>query len=135
MRLTYIAEFAYVQGMSLGLAHTRTRIVSSSKYCTDVVLSHLYGPTFRRLSWYVIFHQLSNLSDFNDQQWGETYNHVFGRTTNPYNRKLTPGGSSGGEGALLAMKGSPLGVGTDVGGYDTVCSQDLGWFTRLRLCR
>lgn len=29
---------------------------------------------------------------------------------------MTPGGSSGGEGALLAMRGSPLGVGTDIGG-------------------
>jgi amidase len=35
------------------------------------------------------------------QQWGETYNHVFGRTLNPHNRSLTPGGSSGGEGALI----------------------------------
>ena len=49
-------------------------------------------------------------------QWGETYNHVFGRTTNPFNRYMTPGGSSGGEGALVAMRGSPLGVGTDIGG-------------------
>ncbi|EKM60485.1 uncharacterized protein PHACADRAFT_179748 [Phanerochaete carnosa HHB-10118-sp] len=48
--------------------------------------------------------------------WGETYNHVFGRTTNPYDRYMTPGGSTGGEGALLAMHGSPLGVGTDIGG-------------------
>ncbi|QRV80629.1 amidase [Ceratobasidium sp. AG-Ba] len=48
--------------------------------------------------------------------WGETYNNVFGRTLNPHNRSLTPGGSSGGEGALLAMRGSPLGVGTDIGG-------------------
>lgn len=55
-----------------------------------------------------------NLIDL--EQWWETYNHVFGRTTNPYNRKLTPGGSSGGEAALIAMKGSPLGVGSDVGG-------------------
>ena len=30
---------------------------------------------------------------------------------------MTPGGSSGGEGALVAMRGSPLGVGTDIGGY------------------
>ncbi|RSL88984.1 hypothetical protein CEP52_015034 [Fusarium oligoseptatum] len=29
---------------------------------------------------------------------------------------LGPGGSSGGEGALVAFRGSPLGVGTDVGG-------------------
>jgi amidase len=58
-------------------------------------------------------------------QWGETFNHIFGRTTNPYNRKLTPGGSSGGEGALLAMKGSPLGVGTDIGGYGVRYSIDI----------
>lgn len=49
-------------------------------------------------------------------QWGETFNHIFGRTVNPFNRLLTSGGSSGGEGALIAMKGSPLGVGSDIGG-------------------
>ncbi|KAI0033140.1 general amidase [Vararia minispora EC-137] len=48
--------------------------------------------------------------------WGETYNNIFGRTLNPYNRNLTCGGSSGGEGALIAMKGSPLGIGSDIGG-------------------
>ncbi|BGP39571.1 hypothetical protein JCM10449v2_003522 [Rhodotorula kratochvilovae] len=46
----------------------------------------------------------------------DTWNHVFGRTLNPLNRTLTAGGSSGGEGALLRMKGSILGVGTDIGG-------------------
>jgi amidase len=45
----------------------------------------------------------------------ETVNNVFGRTTNPRNRTLTPGGSSGGESALIAFGGSPLGVGTDIG--------------------
>ncbi|KAI1855595.1 hypothetical protein JX266_000460 [Neoarthrinium moseri] len=35
---------------------------------------------------------------------------------NPYNRLLSPGGSSGGEGSLLAFRGSVLGVGTDMGG-------------------
>ncbi|KAH7907273.1 general amidase [Hygrophoropsis aurantiaca] len=48
--------------------------------------------------------------------WGETFNHIFGRTTNPHNRNLTPGGSSGGEAALIALRGSPLGVGSDIGG-------------------
>ncbi|KAG6330360.1 hypothetical protein ID866_8729 [Astraeus odoratus] len=48
--------------------------------------------------------------------WGETFNNIFGRTSNPYNRSLTPGGSSGGESALIALKGSPLGVGSDIGG-------------------
>lgn len=35
----------------------------------------------------------------------------WGRTLNPFNTNLTSGGSSGGEGALIAMRGSPLGVG------------------------
>ncbi|KAL2075401.1 hypothetical protein VTL71DRAFT_344 [Oculimacula yallundae] len=43
-------------------------------------------------------------------------NNVFGRVLNPRNRKVTAGGSSGGEGALIAMRGSVLGVGTDIGG-------------------
>ncbi|ORY90294.1 amidase signature domain-containing protein [Leucosporidium creatinivorum] len=46
----------------------------------------------------------------------ESTNNVFGRTLNPSNTSLTAGGSSGGEAALLAMRGSPLGVGTDLGG-------------------
>ncbi|RFU30110.1 hypothetical protein B7463_g6202, partial [Scytalidium lignicola] len=43
-------------------------------------------------------------------------NNVFGRTLNPYKLTLNAGGSSGGEGALVAMRGSILGVGTDIGG-------------------
>jgi amidase len=43
-------------------------------------------------------------------------NNVFGRVLNPRDTRLTAGGSSGGEGALIAMGGSILGVGTDVGG-------------------
>lgn len=46
----------------------------------------------------------------------ETHNNLFGRTKNPVVSHLTPGGSSGGEGSLLAFRGSALGIGTDVGG-------------------
>ena len=42
-------------------------------------------------------------------------NNVFGRTVNPHNVNLTAGGSTGGEGALIALRGSVLGVGTDIG--------------------
>jgi amidase len=62
-------------------------------------------------------------------QWGETYNHVFGRTTNPYNRYLTPGGSSGGEAVTVAIKGSPLGVGTDIDGSLRIPSAFCGLST------
>ncbi|UNI17103.1 Amidase [Purpureocillium takamizusanense] len=40
----------------------------------------------------------------------------FGRVLNPYNIGLSAGGSTGGEAALVAMRGSVLGVGTDIGG-------------------
>ncbi|KAF9886880.1 hypothetical protein FE257_011003 [Aspergillus nanangensis] len=43
-------------------------------------------------------------------------NNLFGRTLNPHNTSLTAGGSSGGEGALVAFRGSILGVGTDIAG-------------------
>ncbi|KAM4722933.1 vitamin D3 hydroxylase-associated protein-like [Rhinophrynus dorsalis] len=43
-------------------------------------------------------------------------NPIFGRTLNPLNHKKTPGGSSGGEGALIAASGSILGIGSDIGG-------------------
>ncbi|KAL4784127.1 amidase signature domain-containing protein [Aspergillus varians] len=46
----------------------------------------------------------------------DSHTNLFGRTRNPYSRKLTAGGSCGGESALIAMRGSILGAGTDVGG-------------------
>ncbi|KAK5081931.1 hypothetical protein LTR70_008621 [Exophiala xenobiotica] len=46
----------------------------------------------------------------------ETNNNVWGECINPLHKKLSPGGSSGGEGALIAFKASPLGIGTDIGG-------------------
>lgn len=46
----------------------------------------------------------------------DSHNNIFGRVRNPSHAGLTPGGSSGGEGALVGMRGSPIGIGTDVGG-------------------
>ena len=46
----------------------------------------------------------------------ESDNLVYGRTNNPYDLSRTPGGSSGGEGAIIAAGGSPFGIGSDVGG-------------------
>ena len=47
---------------------------------------------------------------------GETTNNIVGSTVNPFNRTLSAGGASGGEGALLALKGAPLGWATDIAG-------------------
>lgn len=47
---------------------------------------------------------------------GESNNNIMGYVWNPKNRNLSAGGSSGGEGALIGARGSPLGFGTDIGG-------------------
>ena len=47
---------------------------------------------------------------------GETDNLVYGRTNNPYGLDRTPGGSSGGAGAIVAAGGSPVDMGSDTGG-------------------
>ena len=46
----------------------------------------------------------------------ETTNPTWGRTINPRDASRTPGGSSGGEAALVAAGASPLGFGSDIGG-------------------
>ncbi|KAI8943485.1 hypothetical protein NX059_001488 [Plenodomus lindquistii] len=50
----------------------------------------------------------------------DSHNNIFGRTLNPHNLSLTAGGSTGGEAALVAMKGSVLGVATDVAGSNRI---------------
>ncbi|GAW24932.1 hypothetical protein ANO14919_145280 [Xylariales sp. No.14919] len=53
---------------------------------------------------------------------GESYNNLFGRTVNPRNIRFTAGGSTGGDGALIALRGSIFGLGTDIGGSVRVLS-------------
>src|SRR4029077_19233019 len=47
---------------------------------------------------------------------GVTDNRVFGITRNPWDTKLTPGGSSGGASVAVASGMGPVGRGTDGGG-------------------
>src|SRR5215469_3867907 len=46
----------------------------------------------------------------------QSYNPVYGTTNNPWNRSLTPGGSSGGASAALAAGLTGLEIGSDIGG-------------------
>ena len=46
----------------------------------------------------------------------ESDNLIYGRTNNPYDPSRTSGGSSGGEAALIAACGSPMGLGSDAAG-------------------
>lgn len=48
--------------------------------------------------------------------WIESENRVYGRTNNAYDPSRIAGGSSGGEGAAVGSGGSPIGLGSDIGG-------------------
>jgi len=56
----------------------------------------------------------------------ETDNKVFGRTNNPYDLARTPGGSSGGAAAVVAVGGAAFDIGTDYGGSIRVPSSWCG---------
>ncbi|KAL4801710.1 amidase signature domain-containing protein [Aspergillus unguis] len=58
--------------------------------------------------------------------WAETENPLWGLTVNPRNPQFTPGGSTGGEGVLLALHGSILGFGTDIGGSIRIPQSIMG---------
>ncbi|KAL1793520.1 hypothetical protein ACET3X_008502 [Alternaria dauci] len=58
----------------------------------------------------------------------DSHNNIFGRTLNPHNTTLTAGGSSGGEGALVAFRGSLLGIGTDIAGSIRIPSLCCGTY-------
>jgi amidase len=68
--------------------------------------------TLRRLG--AVLYVKTNLPQ--SMMMSDSYNHVFGQCVNPFNRGLISGGSSGGEGSLVAARGSILGIGTDLGG-------------------
>ncbi|GAC73351.1 amidases [Moesziomyces antarcticus T-34] len=59
----------------------------------------------------------------------ESTNPVFGRTLNPYSANHTSGGSSGGEGAIIAYDGSAAGLGTDIAGSLRIPSHHSGIYT------
>jgi amidase len=46
----------------------------------------------------------------------QSFNEVYGTTSNPHDLDRTPGGSSGGSSAALAMGFTPLELGSDIGG-------------------
>lgn len=59
----------------------------------------------------------------------ECNNLLWGKTENPWDRKRTPGGSSGGEGALVSSRCSPMGLGGDIGGSLRIPAEFCGVYT------
>lgn len=58
--------------------------------------------------------------------WHECDNPVYGRSNNPWDLARTCGGSTGGEAAIIAARGSPLGLGNDLGGSIRIPSHFCG---------
>ncbi len=56
----------------------------------------------------------------------QTYNEMFGATNNPWDLERTPGGSSGGPAAAVAMGFTAFDIGTDIGGSIRVPSSFCG---------
>ena len=56
----------------------------------------------------------------------ESNNFIWGEAKNPHNLNRTPGGSSGGEGALIGALASPVGLGSDIGGSIRIPSHNNG---------
>lgn len=81
-------------------------------YCkTSVPHTLMTGETTNNIIGYV--RPFPKLSCIQPDEYADSGNH---QTWNPKNRNLSCGGSSGGEGALIALRGSPVGFGTDIGG-------------------
>ncbi|KAM5511697.1 acetamidase [Fusarium oxysporum f. sp. phaseoli] len=67
----------------------------------------------------------------------ETTSNLWGRTLNPFNGRLGAGGSSGGDAALVAMRGAPIALPSDIGGSIRVPAAFCGLYairpTSLRI--
>ncbi|KAK4506860.1 hypothetical protein PRZ48_000593 [Zasmidium cellare] len=98
-----IKEMVPVKGQLVSLGLIVTRAISEQD-CYLVEIFRKLGAVF-----YVKTHQPTAVFSMESMSF-------LGRTLNPHNIDLAPGGSSGGEAALLALKGSVIGVGTDIGG-------------------
>ncbi|KAJ4382601.1 hypothetical protein N0V86_001823 [Didymella sp. IMI 355093] len=60
--------------------------------------------------------------------WCETDNPLWGLTVHPKDPEFTPGGSTGGEGTLLSLRGTVIGWGTDIGGSIRIPSHMNGLY-------
>src|SRR5215469_12365051 len=71
----------------------------------------------------------------------QTYNSLYGTTSNPWDLIRTPGGSSGGSAAAVAAGITALEIGADIGGSIRVTvafsrtSQPMDWSRNEALCR
>jgi len=85
------------------------------------------GPVVRRVeeAGFIVL-GFGNLSEAT--MWMESYNPVYGRSLNPYDLARTPGGSSGGTAAAVAVMAVPVGITSDIGGSTRIPAFYCGLF-------
>lgn len=105
----------------VGLPSTRGHLENESHR------ARVSGLAIRRLedAGVIIFGKTNVPVDLADWQ---SYNPVYGTTSNPWNTVHTPGGSSGGSAAALAAGLTGLELGTDIGGSIRVPAHYCGVF-------
>ncbi|KAK3654682.1 hypothetical protein LTR56_003955 [Elasticomyces elasticus] len=119
------ADEAIAQGKPLGLLHGMPILVKDLNR-TEGIRTTFGSPLFKDnvptsddpLVARLRKHGAIILGKTNTPEFGtgsNTKNRVFGTSCNPFNTKLTPGGSSGGSGAALAANMAPLATGSDSG--------------------
>lgn len=93
------AGFATTNGLKIQknlIAETDSPVVSSLRRAGAIIIGRTNTPAFS-LRWF-------------------TRNSIHGHTLNPYNRQLTPGGSSGGAASAVAAGIGAIAHGTDIAG-------------------
>ena len=90
------------------------RTTWGSRILADYVPSQDELPVARLRAKGAVIVGKTNVPEFTLQ--GYTDNDLFGTTRNPWDVRLTPGGSSGGAVAAVAAGGGPHALGTDGGG-------------------
>ena len=85
-----------------------------SRLFADFVPAHDELPVARLRAAGAVILGKTNVPEFTLE--GYTGNALFGTTRNPWDPRLTPGGSSGGSVAAVAAGMAPLAIGTDGGG-------------------
>ncbi len=87
---------------------------SGSPELADYIPTEDAWPVARLRNAGAILFAKTNLPLFADDI--QSFNEVYGTTNNPHDLDRTPGGSSGGSSAALAMGFTPLELGSDIGG-------------------
>ena len=124
--LAALADQAFAEGRTLGVLHGLP-VAHKDLVDTAGVLTTLGSPIYKDRvpeSDDLIVERMRNagaimIGKTNTPEFGagsQTFNEVFGVTSNPYNTDMTCGGSSGGAAVALAARMLPLADGSDLGG-------------------